>query len=149
MRICISTTFLAVLFLPTVAGAQRSAAQDSSGVHHIGAAVFRESYYRIARAALADTGGVVSLSLPAGPFWARLERHLLTSLRARRPRPSDRSMQVVSVSDVRNAGDTLIARFYVGDRWQCPDGRWKGSGTLFEARAIRVGDAWIPVNDEA
>jgi hypothetical protein len=139
------TAVLAVFGWSSLAKAQRSSVQDSASVHHIGAAVFREAYYRIARAALADSGSVVSLSLPAGDFWAQVERHLLTSLRARRSLPSDRTMQVVNISDVRNAGDTLIARFYLGDRWRCADGRWKGSGTEFEARAVRRGDAWMPV----
>src|SRR4051812_40475708 len=86
---------------PTGANAQVAAISDSVAAHHLGAALMHELYYRIARAAFADSIQPVMITLPAGPAWVEMERHILVALRARPPRPEDRRMQEVRIDQVR------------------------------------------------
>jgi hypothetical protein len=130
---------------PIALTAQSRPVSDSVIVHHVGAAIFRELNYRIARGALADSVRPVQITLPPGAEWVRLEQHLLVTLRARPARPDDRIMQVVSVDKVQFRGDTLLANFSIGDRWKCGD-TWSGDHTGFLAQAVRAGDTgWFPV----
>jgi hypothetical protein len=127
-----------------VARAQSSSPQDSAIVHHVGAAILRELSYGSVQGAFADSLRPVQISFPAGPAWARLQRHVLLSLHGRSPRPGDRLKEIVVVDEVSMRRDTLVAHFSIGQLRKCGNA-WVGDRTRYEARAVRHGAAWEPV----
>jgi hypothetical protein len=141
---------IAGLLFPWKAAAQGSAASGKLGM--AGDAEAARTSMGAIMAQLSDdivhAGQAASITpwkftLPAGDSWKGFETNVLRVLRGRYATTSDSAMAVMIVEELQMHGDTLVTRFYLGGKSMCR-GEWKGSGTEFEMRAIRVID-WFKI----
>jgi len=139
----------AVLAAQTPAARPAGAApRDAAIAEVVGAALARELWYSIARAAFDTTVRAGDLQFPdaeAPMQWNALRQHLLTATRSRARTPRDSTYWFVRVGEASVTGNTLRVHFTIGGRQLCPDKGSANGEQSFELKATRAtGGAWSP-----
>ena len=112
--------------------------RDSVAAHLVMASIFGQLGFSLARAARDTTTKpwVITIPLGGAAEWSVYRDYLLRIIRARVPTEDDQFVHELSVTGIRMQGDTLVAQFFLGSRWQCYNA-WTGGGTSYEMRAVR------------
>lgn len=141
--------FCLLLLGTSPAHAQRPSAAsagvaDTAVVRLLSPGLIRGLDNSIARLLFDSTPTPWSISIPdsTSSVWRDLSSSLFSLLRAREIAPTDTAHRYLDISPVVMKGDTLVARFSVGSRWRCPDGKWTGHSTGYELTAVRHGSSW-------
>jgi hypothetical protein len=139
-----------LLCAPVSAHAQNSAlpeklslARDSVASRFTIEAIFAQFSPEIVNAESNTSATPWDLQLPKvpGSKWPAYGDRLLRVINGRIPVASDSAIMVLRVSEMQTHGDTLVASFFIGGRSRCGK-EWKGGGTYYEMRMVRVIDWW-------
>lgn len=120
------------------------AASDTAVVRIIMQGVYGELGWTLASAAQDTTRRAWEIRFPQedSVLWDIHRTNLFRIVRGSAPTQGDSSISMLHIRAIAFRRDTLVADFYLGAKWRCPDGRWTGSGTYHELIAVRHGTAW-------